>query len=236
MVLWSYRVLSCDGECEFGKTGREAAQWFIIRKQTARILRKFSCDKVMRRYRYSWHARQNANLALLAVRTRTQLSLYAPSPSAEKLDEVRRRLDPVQAGLIPAHVTLCREDELQDIDLTRLGAIIRSSDASPIRMRFGHPVFFQGHGILLPCMEGADDFQKLRCLVLGTHTARSHAPHITLAHPRNPRSSHNTPGSLASIPRDWVIVFSEIMHILQRDTLPWQVIEQHSLPGPVHSA
>lgn len=42
---------------------------------------------------------------------REQLSLYVPPPIAAILEGVRRVVDPVQAALIRAHVTLCRESE-----------------------------------------------------------------------------------------------------------------------------
>jgi hypothetical protein len=47
------------------------------------------------------------------VTIRRQLSLYVPEPIATRLEAVRRVLDPVQHALIPAHVTLCRDDELE---------------------------------------------------------------------------------------------------------------------------
>ncbi|MEQ1633746.1 MAG: hypothetical protein ABL997_15305 [Planctomycetota bacterium] len=43
---------------------------------------------------------------------RTQLSLFVPPPHDVLVESVRAVVDPVQHALIPAHVTLCREDEL----------------------------------------------------------------------------------------------------------------------------
>lgn len=47
---------------------------------------------------------------------RRQLTLFVPEPRRAHLDALRQTLDPVQASLIGAHVTLCREDEIQDLD------------------------------------------------------------------------------------------------------------------------
>ena len=43
--------------------------------------------------------------------SRIQLTLFVPPPNAELIESVRRLVDPIQHQLIPAHVTLCREDE-----------------------------------------------------------------------------------------------------------------------------
>jgi hypothetical protein len=183
------------------------------------------------------HARHRKHTfrALVAVETRVQLSLFVPPSSAERLEAARRLLDPVQAKLIPAHVTLCREDELQDIDLATLGSIVGSSGAIPIRLRFGSPEVFQGHGVLLPCIEGEVEFHELRCRILSSRTVRRPAPHITLAHPRNPRSPQNTPANRSALPVGLVITFAEVRYILQEAARPWQVIAKQPLQGPAQS-
>jgi hypothetical protein len=161
--------------------------------------------------------------------TRIQLSLYVPSASAARIEEARRLLDPIQASLIPAHVTLCRDDELNDFEVARLGSIIEASGAGPITLKFGRPEVFQGHGVLLPCIEGQEEFHDLRCRLLGSSTVRRHAPHITIAHPRNPRSPQNEPANLETLPSGLVIGFAEVWHIVQEGTMPWQVIARHPL-------
>ncbi|MDP6371043.1 MAG: hypothetical protein QF634_00890 [Vicinamibacterales bacterium] len=42
------------------------------------------------------------------------MSLYVPEPARSIVDAVRTRTDPIQHELIPAHVTLCRDDEVTD--------------------------------------------------------------------------------------------------------------------------
>jgi 2'-5' RNA ligase superfamily len=172
---------------------------------------------------------------LVAVETRIQLSLYVPSPSAVTLEEARRLLDPIQAKLIPAHVTLCREDELNDFELATLGPIIDASGVGPITLKFAGPEIFQGHGVLLPCIGGDEEFHELRCRLLGSRTVRRHAPHITIAHPRNPRSAQNQPRNLSALQTDLVIRFTEVSHILQEAAMPWQVIAKHPLREAAHS-
>ena len=71
------------------------------------------------------------------VKTRNQLTRFAPMPDPEALEATRMLLDPVQASLIAAHVTL----------------------------RFGAAETFSGHGILLPSVAGEQEFQALRQLI-----------------------------------------------------------------------
>ena len=163
------------------------------------------------------------------MKARIQLSLYAPRSSASELEDARRVLDPIQANLIPAHVTLCREDELQVVDLSALGSTLGSS--RPITLRFGSPEVFQGHGVLLPCIEGEDEFQELRKCILGAGLVRRQAPHITVAHPRNPRSPQNIPANLCAVPSGLVITFDRVQHIRQEPQTPWQVIAELPLLG-----
>ena len=77
---------------------------------------------------------------------RRQLSLYAPEPQRSVIDAVRAVLDPVQHRLIPAHVTLCREDELAGIDAAVMAE--RLAGAAPITLRFGPPERFIGRNIV----------------------------------------------------------------------------------------
>ena len=160
------------------------------------------------------------------MNTRTQLSLFVPPSISADIEKVRRLLDPVQAALIPAHVTLCREDELEEVDLESPMSII---GAGSLTLKFGAPEVFAGHGVLLPCIEGEDRFGQLRRRVLGDRTIRQQAPHLTLAHPRNPRAPQNLPENLAAVPRGLVITFTHVQLIRQEGTAPWQIIAAHAL-------
>ena len=71
---------------------------------------------------------------------RRQLSLYVPRAEGALLEAVRRVLDPVQAGLIPAHVTLCREDELGQVSAMEIEARLRMAAAEPVTLGFGRRV------------------------------------------------------------------------------------------------
>jgi 2'-5' RNA ligase len=165
------------------------------------------------------------------VITRTQLSLYVPHAAAGAMEAVRALLDPVQASLIPVHITLCREDELEGLDPAILRSRLAAPQARPIRLRFGRPEPFFEHGVLLPCIDGEREFEALRQWVLGSTTIRRQAPHITLAHPRNPKSPHNTPANAALLSSELVIHFATAYRIQQAVAAPWQVLEQYKLAG-----
>lgn len=153
---------------------------------------------------------------------RLQLSLYVAEPAARELDALRALLDPLQHALIPTHVTLARDG---DID-TRPGDFfecVASLREAALRLRFGPAEAFHEHGILLRCVEGAERFQALRVRLLGP-AALPLAPHITLAHPRNPRAPGN---SLAvareRLPASLELRFDSLNLIEQRDGGPWCV-------------
>lgn len=167
----------------------------------------------------------------MTARTRVQLSLYLPASEAETIEPVRRLLDPVQHGLIPAHVTLCREEELAPLDPNTLAARCADPRVRPLALRFGRAERFHGHGLLLPCVAGAQEYQALRELLLDSRPIRQPSPHVTLAHPRNPEAPGNHAGNFESLPYSLVVTFTRVELIEQVDAAPWRVLSSFRL-GP----
>lgn len=151
---------------------------------------------------------------------RRQLSLYVPEPQRAAIDALRAALDPVQHALIPAHVTLCREDEIADIDADALAE--RLAGAAPITLRFGAPERFAGHGILMPCVAGEAEFHALRQQVLGRSDVRRASPHLTLAHPRNPRAPGNDLANAMALHGGITLRFEQAHLIEQIDGGAWR--------------
>lgn len=166
---------------------------------------------------------------------RRQLTLFVPEAFAGVLEPVRARLDPVQHALIAAHVTLCREDELAHCSgqawRDRLAAYGASPRATPLTLTFGSATAFAGHGVLLPCIAGEPDFHALRVLLLGDTTIRRHEPHLTLAHPRNPRAPQNVPATYADLPAPRSLAFRTVSLIEQAGQEPWRVLDTYTLCG-----
>jgi hypothetical protein len=160
--------------------------------------------------------------------TRSQLSLYLPPSVSPQVEAVRQLLDPIQAGLIPAHVTLCREDELLNVEPITMKSKLAESEGA-LTLAFGPPDRFYEHGMLLPCVAGEPEFEALRRWVLGRAYGRRQSPHITLAHPRNPKASTNNPANAAALSGGLVVTFTSVNHIQQSSSQPWQVLEQYTL-------
>lgn len=163
---------------------------------------------------------------------RAQLSMYVPSADSEQLEAIRRLLDPVQSQLIPAHVTLCREDELEQLPIPEIRRRLTASHLNPVTLRFGPPESFSGHGVLLPCIGGENEFHALRMHILGSEY-RVSRPHITLAHPRNPKAPGNSMLNASCLHDDIIITFPTVSLIEQTGLNPWLVLETFHLPHDV---
>ena len=163
--------------------------------------------------------------------TRSQLSLYVPAPMAEPLESVRRVVDPVQSSLIPAHVTLCREDELAQLEPGVIASRLATPPVKSVTLQFGKAESFYEHGILLPCVAGEHEFRSLREHLLGSRNIRHQSPHITLAHPRNPKAHGNCLASAHMLPESFSIAFSTVTLIEQTGIAPWRVLDTFYLQG-----
>jgi 2'-5' RNA ligase len=159
--------------------------------------------------------------------------MYAPENAAKAIEEVRKTVDPIQSRLIPAHITLCREDELEDN--SKLHDRLSNIPFKPLTLRFGKPEIFSGHGLLLNCIEGADDFRLLREYLLDSKSIRNQTPHITLAHPRNPKSSGNLLSATANLPDIITINCSTIYLIEQEASEPWRILARYELRNQLQS-
>jgi hypothetical protein len=122
----------------------------------------------------------------LETTIRRQLTLFVDEKDAREIEWVRQRFNPRQHELIASHVTLCREDEIEN-----LPAVLRNLQQlhlPAITIPFGAPVRFDdGRGVLLPALGDNASYHALRSLLLHNICAaiRKPAPHITLMHPRN---------------------------------------------------
>jgi 2'-5' RNA ligase len=163
------------------------------------------------------------------LNSRVQLTLFVPGSAAEEIEATRRLLDPVQFNLIPAHVTLCREDELEGAGYSSLEQRLCAGRAKPLTLTFGTPESFSTHGILLPCVSGEEGFQELRRLVLGAGLVRRQLPHITLAHPRNPKAFGNSLANAAALRAGIEVTFEAVCRIVQAGISPWRVVQRIEL-------
>ena len=123
--------------------------------------------------------------------TRRQLTLFLSMPTRGIIDQVRQRIDPVQFGRLPAHITLCYDDEIQDWDY--VAGSLDAFASEEIRFNFtvdGARVFeAEGKGIYLRITEqgGFYDLARSRLLATSSSARRQVGPHLTLLHPRHAR-------------------------------------------------
>ncbi len=150
--------------------------------------------------------------------TRRQASLYLSG--VDQIEEMRSCYNPVQAQLIPAHVTLCREDEVGDWSAFQT----RTSNALPIDITigFGSPVR-DGHLVFMPAVSGIEQFDKLRSTLLGKESGRprKQLPHITIIHPRNGKCTDAAFEAIAGRLQPFTITIRKIFLIEQIDGGPW---------------
>lgn len=152
---------------------------------------------------------------------RRQASLYLPDGEARRRIEIlRRRFNPAQAALIPAHVTLCREDEVADWEV--LAARAQALRPITVSLRFGPPVR-EGNLVFLPATGPVAEFDELRAALLsGEQAPRRETPHITLVHPRNGTCDDAAFADIRAATVPFTVVFTTIMLIEQRNGGVWR--------------
>ena len=114
------------------------------------------------------------------------MTLYVPTPEKGRLEDIRKRFNPIQQALIATHVTLCRDEDNADWEKVRLRA--ESIGHFELTIRFGPPIR-EGNLVYLPALDQTEQFDALRVRLLEDESCRKQEPHITLIHPRNGRCS-----------------------------------------------
>lgn len=164
---------------------------------------------------------------------RRQLTLFLSQPDGV-IEKIRAAFNPVQFNLIPAHITLCREDEIEPIEpVIRNLRTIRLN--KPLRIEFGSVERFgDGNGVLLQGKPENPGFDQLRIAVLNGIIAfpRNHRPHITLMHPRNSTCTDELFRQIKEFALPVMLDFDTISLIEQKPERPWMVLEQFQIHRP----
>lgn len=166
----------------------------------------------------------------MANNIRRQLTLFVNQKDAEIIEQVRRIFNPQQYELIKSHVTLCREDEIQQLEkvITNLHFLKQPQ----ITIGFGEITRFNdGKGLLLPANTDNEDFQILRKkILLGiTNNPRRQEPHITLMHPRNATCSDYIFKQVKENTFPKKLKFKRISLIEQRNMGQWKILKEFTL-------
>lgn len=160
---------------------------------------------------------------------RQQLTLFVENNEAELIEKIREKYNPEQFRLIAAHVTLCREDEIENIE--KVVQNLEKLNESSISIDFGEIIrFSDGRGVLLSALND-DSFQKLRKKVLEgiIPNPRAHQPHITLMHPRNSTCTDAIFEELQAINFLSKLSFNKISLIEQEKGKKWEILQEFPL-------
>lgn len=161
---------------------------------------------------------------------RRQLTLFLDPKDALTIEQVRAKFNPAQSKLIKSHVTLCREDEI--VNIQKLTANLTRHKYSEIVLEFGKAIRFdEGKGVLLPSCSDNISFHKLRRQVLNGffEHPRLLDPHITLMHPRNSTCTDATYNEIYHINFPAKFVFKKIDLIEQINGGKWKILKSFPL-------
>jgi hypothetical protein len=161
---------------------------------------------------------------------RTQLTLFINEKDAKIIEEIRQKFNPKQYALIQSHVTLCREDELENIEqilynLTHL-------KHNPITINFGNIILFSDKkGVLIPAIDNLESFESLRKNILKgiIEKPRIQEPHITLMHPRNATCTDEIFAEIQKYDLPNAVKFTKISLIEQERGEKWVVLKEFDL-------
>lgn len=161
---------------------------------------------------------------------RHQLTLFAVGPEAVVLEQLRLRFNPAQHALIAAHITLCREDELEP--LHRVVQTLRTLQSPALTLPLGPPMrFHEGQGVMLPAQEPCTAYHDLRKKILKevSGNPRHAAAHLTLMHPRNATCTEQTWEEINRLPLPVALTFSKISLVRQVDDQVWELLEEFEM-------
>jgi 2'-5' RNA ligase len=158
---------------------------------------------------------------------RRQITLFVNPKDAEIIELVRQRFNPIQFSLIKSHITLCREDEIENIE--QVISNLQSLPKKEIVIEFGKVKRFDnGKGVLLPAITDNKDLLTLRRQVLHgmIDNPRRYEPHITLMHPRNSTCTDEIFLQIEQLSLPKKLSFKKISLIEQEEGKKWNILQE----------
>lgn len=157
---------------------------------------------------------------------RHQLTLFVGRQDAQEIEHIRQKFNPIQQELIACHVTLCREDEIENLEIILEN--LRLLKMPSITIQFGQATRFEeGKGVFLPAVGESEAYHNLRQTILKNLPApiRKPEPHITLIHPRNGTCTDEIFAEIQKITLPAQIDFDKIHLIQQINGGKWEILE-----------
>lgn len=161
---------------------------------------------------------------------RIQLTLFLDENKSEVIEKIRKEFNPKQYELIKSHVTLCREDELEPIEIVIQN--LEKLHYKYITLDFGSAVRFSDEkGVLVPATGDNERFHQLREHILQgvLKNSRKQEPHITLMHPQNSTCTDKIFQQIKKIKIPDKIAFRKISLIEQEENKKWEILKEYEL-------
>lgn len=156
---------------------------------------------------------------------RKQLTLFVPKKDAEIIELVRSRFNPKQRDLIDAHITLCREDEIGNLE--KVIENINQIKNFRLKINFGIPEKFKEKNGIYLSTTNTNEFDELRKKII--LKPRKQNPHITLMHPRNSEYSDEIFEEIKKIHFPNEISFNKISLIEQKGDRKWEILKNFKI-------
>lgn len=167
---------------------------------------------------------------------RRQLTLFVALTDAVVIEQTRQKFNPRQFEIISAHVTLCREDEIKELE--KVIHNLSNPALTEIIIEFGKATRFDnGKGVLLPAQPDNFEFQELRRQVLSglVDNPRLHEPHITLMHPGNSTCTDDIYKEIRHLNFPAKLAFRDVALIEQINGGQWKTLQTFPLMGKKQS-
>ncbi|ULQ57121.1 2'-5' RNA ligase family protein [Flavihumibacter rivuli] len=160
------------------------------------------------------------------------MTLFVAPEDATPIEQIRQQYNPLQFEIIKAHVTLCREDEIENIEPVIANLLSLTKTKQPILIGFGKVTRFDnGKGLYLPAANDNEEFDELRSKILNgiIENPRKHEAHITLMHPRNSTCTDEIHKQVQTIDLPTQLYFNTISLIEQKDGGQWKIVHEFNM-------
>jgi hypothetical protein len=163
-------------------------------------------------------------------KTRKQLTLFLEEEESDSIETIRKRFNPTQHQIIRSHITLCREDEIEEMETILYN--LEHLKASHFELELSELIrFSEGKGVLIKVIDSKSHFKNLRKLILKNIIAepREHQSHITLMHPRNSICNDFIFEEIQKIELPKRLSIKRITLIEQEIGKKWNVLKEYKL-------
>lgn len=161
---------------------------------------------------------------------RKQLTIFLDEVESIPIESIRRKFNPRQYELIKSHITLCREDEIEE--LMNVQANLEKIDFHQFELKTnGVKRFSRGKGVFIPIKDEENKFCELRRLVLENicDPPRVHEAHVTLMHPRNSTCNDEKFKEIRQIELPKILSIKKISLIEQEIGKEWSILKEYRL-------